>query len=158
MVLRIIVLILALLGAGGSGFLFFRWLADNTTDPKAKEMAETKLKDVEAWEKMKFTPPGVDLEKEKSNAEQFLARARAIWFMLAGLILGVLGGVLAFLRLGALGGLLMLLAVIGPAVLNPPTLIFLFPLIISGGLAFLIKRGPMAPRRRPRVAVEAAED
>jgi hypothetical protein len=154
LVLRIIVLVLAVLGAGVSGWLFFRWLGEQN-DEKLKTDVELQRGVIKAA----GGQGGPRIEEMKKNVEKWDSRKRTLWLMLAATVLGIAGGVIAFLRLGSLGGLVLLLGVVGPGIAFPPTLLFLSLLIIAGGLAFLIKRGPKsAPRRRPRVALEGGEE
>src|SRR5262245_22102379 len=87
--MRWVVLILALGGAGGSGFLGYRWFTD-TSDPLVRRL---------------ISP----LEYE--------SKRKASVFFAGGAVLGILGGLLALSRRGILAALVLLVAFAGPAVL-----------------------------------------
>ncbi|HEV3258624.1 MAG TPA: hypothetical protein VG013_17240 [Gemmataceae bacterium] len=151
--MRIAVLILAILGAAGSGFLGVRWMTDSLTNKdqiEADRAQAEKLRPLlnlmgEADPKMKAQL--ADYDAKYHNAIQAM---KAYPFLLAGVGLGVWGGLLGLARRGKSGAALLLVAALGPAVLLPKTLIFTFCLILAGLLCLLVR-----PRRRARAGLVA---
>jgi hypothetical protein len=135
--MRGIVLLLGLLGAVGSGFLGYKWYSD-ANDPEYKAKIELARSLAEAMDKENV--PGN--EEGKASIAEYERSVKAAYFLLAGLPLGIAGAVLAFLGRPKSGAALLLVAVIGPAVLNWRSLVFTFPLLIAGILCFLVKEKP----------------
>lgn len=147
--MRYVVLIFAILGVLGSGLFGYKWM-DNYQYEKEK-----------VW----VTPEARD---------EYLRRAKAWPFLLAGAALGLFGACLAFVRRRYSGAALLLCAALGPAVfhpggaifsktdqsfelgslaVSPGVLFFNFGLLFAGLLAFLIR-----PPRPRRLAPAAASD
>jgi len=100
--MRWVVLVLALAGAGGSGFIGFRWFSD-------AEAFRTTIHLVRAEAK---TNP-----KALAKIQEVQSAYKASFFLMAGLPLGIIGALLAISRRGILAALVLILACAGPAVL-----------------------------------------
>src|SRR5262245_52077809 len=124
--MRLAVLLLGLIGSVAAGTLAVWWYVDMNT------------------------PEGHLLEALRQRAHLLDARAVqelhawdrhviAIWFLFAGIPLGVAGAILGYKGRGFLAAALMFLAVLGPAILDVRSLIFTFILIVSGILCLFVK-------------------
>jgi hypothetical protein len=156
--MRIAVLILAVLGALGPGGLglvgeYFRH-TEKTTAEKNVEFLE------------RVGNPGGKINIDRVNAEYQIAQRanQAVWFLIAALPLGIIGGVLAFLGRGIGAGLLMLVASLGPGLLAPhPLNLLAFGassiLFVAALLAFFVRPPAAAPaRKRPDFDDDDVED
>jgi hypothetical protein len=142
LVLRIIVLVLGIGGAGVAGFLGFKAYV-NTHDPQqiaSIEMSRIILKEVGASH-----PGGSGMDEVRSEVRRFDQLAIVCYFLLASGLLGVAGAVLAFLRWRIIAAPLLLVPPIGAAVIAPVTAVLTSPLMLAGLLALLIRRPPRAP-------------
>jgi hypothetical protein len=147
-VLRVIVLVLGILGGGVSGIFGFKAYS-NTHDPEQITAAEHNREFIKIAEKAGATDPL--LEKTRKEVDRFERNAIACYFLLAGGLLGIAGGVLAFYRWGKLAALFMIVPAVGAAVVQPPAAILTSPLILSGILSALVKRPPRTNAVQPRV-------
>ncbi len=115
--MRIGALITGILGGLLSAMLGMKWQAD------ANEHAEL-------------------LEAAKSlgaDTAQLDAILTASWFMVGGLVVGIVGGVLALKGRGKIGGALMLATALIPGLFTGKALVGTFVLAIGGVLALLSK-------------------
>jgi hypothetical protein len=152
-VLRLIVLILGIGGGGLAGVLGLKGYL-NTHDPVQKaahEANKTFLK-----EREKAGPAATLVSETQKEVERIEKVSVVCYFLLAGGVLGLAGGVLAFLRLGKVAAPLMVLPAVGAGVIVPPSLILNSPLMLGGLLAILIKGAPRAIKR-PRAVDSYAE-
>jgi len=149
-VLRVLVLVFALLGAVAAGILGFKWYSD-ANDPMRKTLIDAARKELDNAEKTGIR--GVKAEEAKAAMAKFDNAVKASYILMAGFPVGIAAGLLAFLRISPLiAAVLMLAAMVGPAILAPPSLIFTSPFLVGAVLAFLVKskpRAPRAPRKRP---------
>src|SRR5262245_39646825 len=128
--MRILVLILAILGGLGSGFLGYKWYGDAQ---RLKEPIDAVRGAAEA------TPEG------KAKLAEFDRLVMSSYFLMAGALVAVVGGILAMNGRGLIAGVLMLAVVAVPVVLSqkPEMLIFNGLLGVAGVLAlFCGKRSP----------------
>jgi hypothetical protein len=150
-ILRSSVLVLSLVGAGLAGFLGFKTFS-NTHDET--QIASIKLARTLLEEGQKATPGDPKLDSVRAEVKRFDQLRVVCYFLLAGGLLGVAGGVLALLRRGKIASPLLLLPALAAAVVAPITAVLTSPLLLAGLLALLIRS---APRRPPGpVAQEAA--
>ena len=133
--MRIAVLVLGILGGLLGGLLGMNWIAEYNE-------AQGMVAELEA--------AGADL----SEIESLM---RAAYVLLAGVVLGIAGGVMAFKGNGKMAGGLMLATPIIAAVMAPASLMGSFLLIIGGGLAFLVKPAADAAEAAPAAAPAAPE-
>jgi TRAP-type C4-dicarboxylate transport system permease small subunit len=148
LVVRIIVLILALLGAGIVGVLGF--MAFKTThDPAQIRSYEISRALVNEADQSKTPISGLDNIRAEVN--RFEKLRVGCYFMLATAVLGLAGGVLAMLRFGKIAALLLVLPPIVTAVILPISSVFSSLLILAGLLALLIRP---ARRRAPELLVQ----
>ena len=138
-VLRIIVLVLAILGAGVAGFLGLKAYS-NTHDPEQIASIERSRAVLASLDKA--SPGNTMLNLAREEVDRFDRLRIVCYFLLAGGVLGVAGGVLAFLRLGKIAAPLLILPAIGAAVFAPITAILTSPLLVDGILAFFIRSAP----------------
>jgi hypothetical protein len=141
LVLRIIVLVLCLPGAAITGFLGFKAYS-NTHDPAQIESVERNRAVVEAADKV--IPDNPLLEDARKEVKRFDQLKVVCYFLLAGCLLGLAGGVLALLRWGKIAAPLLILPAVGAAVIAPISAILTSPLLLAGILAIFIKRPPRA--------------
>jgi hypothetical protein len=167
--MRIAVLVLGILGGLAAGTLGMLWLTNCQKDRPIIEVLRNTQKDHEEARKKRVVPPNEPeldfLIDPDAMVREYDRRVRAYPFLLAGLLFGVMGGVLAMLRRGKSAAVLLALAALGPAVLNPLTLIFTFLLPIAAVLSLFVRprrvrtdldqyEPPPRPRRRLRLAEE----
>lgn len=136
--MRIVVLILAVLGAGTSGFLGYRWRDNYRAEKDSMEKNREMLTDPDKA-RIAGLFLGENLEKAKANLAEFDKRAKTWPYLFVGCALGIVGAVLAYLRKGLFAAVVLLVGAILPAVLHPATLVFTFPLILAGLLALFIR-------------------
>jgi hypothetical protein len=156
--MRIAVLILGILGGLGAGVLGVLWLLACQKD---KVVMDALRSNPEIIRIVEFGHAGGNPASQELawRLREYDRRSRAYPFLLAALALGVAGGALGFLGRGFSGAALMLAAVIGPAILNPMSLMFTFLLIVGAGLSFFVRPrerpAPRLPRRpAPQLAAE----
>ncbi len=132
--MRFIICFLGLVGSLLAGFFGWFWL-DHVNSRELVELARDY---------------GVDLSllTPEYNVD-YVESTNAAVFLLAGMALGMLGSAMTLVRRGRQGAVLMILAVLGPALFTPVTLVFNAVLAFAGLLSIFIR-----PRRAP--AVEAA--
>lgn len=118
--MRIAALILGILGGLASGALGMTWISDYN---KSKELIES-MKAMGA--------AGAELGALDGMVT-------AAYIMLAGLVIGIVGGILALKGKGKIGGPLMIIFAILPAFFAGKALIFTFLLLIGGVLAVISK-------------------
>jgi hypothetical protein len=139
---RILVLVLALPGAGLAGYLGF--LAYRSTHD-ATEIAAVQLARAVVEEGDKAKASSENLESFRQAVKRFDQRRVACYFLLAACLLGVAGGVLALLRRGRIACPLLILPAVGAAVVMPVSAILTSPLLAAGLLALLIRPAPRRP-------------
>ena len=115
--MRIAALIMGILGGLASGMLGMKWISDYND---AKALIES------------IGSMGVDMG-------EINAMHTAGFILLAGLVAGIAGGILAFVGKGKLGAPLLLAFAILPAFFAAKSLVFTFLLIIAAVLAFMAK-------------------
>jgi len=139
--MRWVVLVLALAGAGGSGFVGFIWFGD----------AERLKPSVTVIRQQAKSNP-----QAQAAIQEFDSLHKASYFLMAGAPLGIIGGLLALSRRGILAALVLLLAFAGPAVLARDWLmeksdrmvglgIFTGALVLAALLAFFIRPKKVIP-------------
>jgi hypothetical protein len=139
--MRWVVLILALAGAGGSGYLGFRWFSD----------AEAKKTQINLIRQLAKTSPTAQAE-----VNRFETSRNASFFLMASALLGFIGSLLAISRRGILAALVLIVAFAGPVVLCKDWLlektdnlmgfaIWTGALVLAGLLAFLIRGKKVIP-------------
>jgi|SRR6516164_8465174 hypothetical protein len=139
--MRWVVLVLALAGAGGSGFIGFRWFSD-------AEAFRTTIHLVRAEAK---TNP-----KALAKIQEVQSAYKASFFLMAGLPLGIIGALLAISRRGILAALVLIVAFAGPPILIKDQLlektdlmiglgIWTGALLLAGLLAFFIRPKRVIP-------------
>jgi hypothetical protein len=150
--MRVAVLVLGILGGLGAGALGVLWLMNCNKDRDIIELlrSDPNLRDANLG-----IPGQAFIQTPRDAIREYDRRVRAYPFLLAGLLLGVVGGVLALLGRGKSGAVLLALACLGPAVLNPWSLIFTFLLPVAAGLSLFVRPRPQPdedepPARRPR--------
>ena len=125
--MRMAGLILGILGGLAAGFLGMKWLSD------ANQMKE--LTDL-------IRTAGIDTsELDKTITAAYL--------LIGSLVLGIVGGVLAFKGKGVIAAVLMLIGAILPAVFAPKALVFTCILLIGGLVSFFAKPQQTAPSYQP---------
>jgi hypothetical protein len=140
-VLRSIVLVLGILGGGLEGFLGFKSYS-NVHDPAeiaAFERMRTLLEEAE-----KAGTQGTRIQGAREEVTRIEQLRRVCYVMLAGGLLGIAGGVLAFLRWGKTAAALMLLPSAAAGALFVASLVTNIPLILAGLLSLLIRWRPRA--------------
>ena len=135
-VLRMIVLILGVVGAGSAGFLGFRYYS-NAHDAEQQRITESNRATIKKYEST--DPSSSTLKSAHDNVEKFELFGRACYPLLAAAVLGLAGGVLAFKRRRLIAVPLLLLppAVVG--VIAVQVVAFTAPLILGGLLSLMIK-------------------
>jgi hypothetical protein len=124
----------SLLGALGAGILGFKWKSDYDT-------AKPQLEATMALAKALPTEKQAELNAELAKLDRVVYAA---YLLMAGAVLGVIGGIVAMRGLGIVAGVLLLLAVLPAAILVPKSLVFSFPLLVAALLAFVVRR-PAVP-------------
>ncbi len=161
--MRISVLVVGILGALSAGALGAFWLLDC-------QMAKSSVEKSRAMVALLRQgggplPPFLDNEVKKAEdvVQTYDRHMRAYPFLLAGLVLGGAGAALGMAGRGLSAAALLLVSAVGPAVLDPRSLIFTGLLIVAGGLAFFIRPPAPAPepepaRTRPPLEAEPVDD
>jgi hypothetical protein len=128
--MRIAVIILAVLGALGAGFLGFKWNSDSR-----KPEVQLMRKLVEEVGK-EDTAEGKEAREKLAEVDRLVL---ASYFLMAAAPLALVGAFLASRGQGLIAGVVLLGAGLVPTVLAPKSLLFSFPLLIAGGLSFMIR-------------------
>jgi len=115
--MRIVGLILGILGGLAAGALGIKWLSD------AHQMREL----IGAAREF-----GVDT----GELDKLIIAA---YILLAAMVLGIIGGVLAFKGKGKIAAGLMLVGALLPVVFAPKALVFTFLLLVGGALSLLAR-------------------
>ena len=131
--MRITMLILALLGAAGAGFLGYKWYSDSK-----KPEVQLARKLVEELGK-EDTSEGRAAKEKIAEVDRLIL---ASYFLMAAVPLALVGAFLGDRGQGLVAGVVLLGAAIVPGVLAPKSLVFTFPLLIAGGLCFMIRPTP----------------
>jgi hypothetical protein len=146
--MRYAVLVLAVLGAVGSGYLGARWLHDYFT---LKDKMEANMKLVDMYRALAASG-GPNLSAQaggndqvEAAYQQFQRAGKTAPFLLAGVVLALAGGILALARQPKSAAALLLLAAAGPAVLVPKSLIFTCCLLIAGVLCLFVRPAADVP-------------
>ena len=129
--MRFVVFLLAVLASLITGFFGWFWL-DYQFNREAQRIVEKDYKDYSVYMTM-IMPDYNDFE----------ATSGAAIFLLAGGALGLLGSLFTLMRRGRHGAVLMILAVVGPALFSPLTLMFTGLLGFAGILSVFIR--PLPP-------------
>ena len=135
--MRYAMLIFALLGTAGSGFLGYAWYKNTKT---LDEMSQKLGGDDKVEMLMKLTGdkgPGVALTR---------ARTVPSYVLLAGAVVGLLAAVATFARVipGVVGGVVLLAFAVVPAVLvkEPAPVMFTIGFLLAGLFAFFVRARP----------------
>jgi hypothetical protein len=132
--MRFLVFFVGVVGSLLAGFGGWFWL-DYTTNRAIEQMLQD-YKEYGADEVLAVIMPDFEV--------YWNTTCWAALFLLAGAVLGLLGSLLTLLRRGRHGAVLMLLAVMGPLILNPVTFAFTAVLAFAGLLSFFVR--PLPPR------------
>jgi hypothetical protein len=135
-VLRSIVLVIALAGAGIAGAVGFRMYA-NAHDPEQQAITEKNRADIKALEKV--DPSNTKLQDARNEVDRFERQGRVCYALLAAAVLGLAGAVLAFMRRRMIAAPLLLLPAVGSGVIAVPAFVLTAPLILSGMFSLMIK-------------------
>ena len=128
--MRVVVLIIALLGAVASGFLGYKWFSDSKKD------------EVKASRELYAMAAKAGSEEAKAKLAEFDRLVLASYFLMGAFALGIAGGILAYTGRGMIAGVVLLAASIVPGILAPKSFVFSCPLLLAGVLSFLIRPGP----------------
>lgn len=123
--MRFVVLALGALGGLVAAALGMNWIAQYND-----------LQRLLARDDIQLVVQSVDMDAQVAAAALLM---RASYVLLAGLVLGVAGGVMAVRRRGRLAAALMVAAPVIAAVLAPKSLFASALLLIGGALALLVK-------------------
>jgi len=115
--MRIVGLILGILGGLAAGALGMKWLSD------AHQMRE-------------LIGAARGLGVDTGELDKLIIAA---YILLAAMVLGIIGGVLAFKGKGKIAAGLMLVGALLPVVFAPKALVFTFLLVVGGGLSLLAR-------------------
>lgn len=115
--MRIVGLILGILGGLAAGALGIKWLSD------AHQMRE-------------LIGAARGLGVDTGELDKLIIAA---YILLAAMLLGIIGGVLAFKGKGKIAAALMLVGALLPVVFAPKALVFTFLLLVGGALSMLAK-------------------
>lgn len=115
--MRIVGLVLGILGGLLAGFLGMKWLSDAH---QMREMIQL-AKDL-----------GVDMRE----LDKLVVAA---YVLIATMLMGIAGGVLAFKGKGRIAAMLMLVGALLPVVFAPKALAFTFLLLVGGGLSMMVR-------------------
>jgi hypothetical protein len=135
--LRIGVFLLGLAGSLGSGFLGYWWRNETRDRRPGFDQAVHDFR--RRCDILGIDPTEVAREPFWRELEQeyraFQRQDRAYPFLLAGSVIGLVGAVLALRGRDRSSAALLLVAALGPAVLDPTALRFSFALVLAGLLA-----------------------
>lgn len=126
--MRITGLILGIVGGVVAGLLGMIWLRDYYSMKDQLEAAASLSQAV-----------GGDV------TAQLQQLVTAAYLLLGSLLLGIVGGILAFMGKGKIAGPLMLLGALLPAIFAPKALVFTALLVIAGVVSFFVKPRRQAP-------------
>ena len=118
--MRIVGLILGVLGGLAAGALGIKWLSD------AHQMRE-------------LIGAARQLGLDTGELDKLVMAA---YVLIASMVIGIIGGVLAFKGKGRIAGSIMLVGALLPVVFAPKALAFTFLLLIAGGLSLMAKPKP----------------
>jgi hypothetical protein len=136
--MRITVLIFAVLGAAGAGYLGYRWYSDS------------KKPEIQLARKLVEAVGNEDTSEVRAAKEKLAEMDRVIlaaYFLMAAVPLALVGAFLTDRGKGLLGGAVILAGGLLPTVLVPKSLLFTFPLFIAGGLSLMVRPSPRRVRR-----------
>jgi len=125
--MRTAVLIVGILGSLAAGTLGVLWFLDKNSP--AALLLEAMRNDLAL-----LGPEAL------AELQRWDRHVLAIWFLFAAVPLGFAGAILGFNGRGFCGAVLMILAVLGPAVLAPRSLVFTSILCIAGFLCLFVRR------------------
>jgi hypothetical protein len=123
--MRYLVLTLGILGGLVAAALGMNWIGQYND-----------LQDLISRPDMAEVVAAADMQNQIAKTTSLM---RASYVLIAGLFLGIAGGVMGMRRSGKIAGSLMLAAPVVAAVMAPTTLVASFLLIIGGALAFRLK-------------------
>jgi len=126
--MRTAVLIVGILGSLAAGTLGALWYLDKNSP--AGLLLEAMRDDLLALQD----------PRALSELQRWDRHVMAIWFLFGAIPLGLGGAILGFNGRGFCGAVLMILAVLGPALLDWRSLVFTSILCIAGFLCLLVKR------------------
>jgi hypothetical protein len=121
--MRIAGLILGILGGLAAGLLGMKWLSDAN---QLKELTDF-------------------VRQTGGDTSDIDKLVTAAYVLIGAMVLGIVGGVLAFMGKGKIAAVLMLVAGILPAVFEPKALVFTFILLIGAVVSFFAKPKVVAP-------------
>jgi hypothetical protein len=133
--MRWFVMLLALAGAGGTGFLGFHWY-QLLSDPSQKQI-DKKNREGAALLKTAKIPIPAELQREIDKTTR---RYNSLPFIAAGALFAVFGAILALARYKWSAFLLLATAPVGPIVFDPMSAIFVGILGVAALFALLIRQ------------------
>jgi hypothetical protein len=159
-ILRVGVFALAMLGTAASGYLGYRWYSDASSQQTKLDLTRRTLVAWEVLNKAGQAGPnaGNDIQSFKTQLETLNPVLRAIPFLLAGAVLGLLGGILALAGRTTSAAVVLIVAGAGPGVLAPRSLVFTSILILAGFAALFVSFLAWVARPKDRAGEEEDED
>jgi hypothetical protein len=134
-IVRAVVCVVALLGAGGSFFVGLAWRNQAIENWELIELGRMLRAEVRSGAVAGLNADEVPEVEEK--ARQLEGMLKAIPFLLAGGLLALVGGVLAVIGRTGCAAVWLFAAGIGPAILQPMVLCFTFTLFLAALLSLL---------------------
>jgi hypothetical protein len=122
--MRIVGLVLGIIGGLLAGFLGMKWLSDAHQMREMIQLAKDLGVDMRELDKMVI----------------------AAYVLIAGMLMGIAGGVLAFKGKGRIAAMLMLVGALLPVVFAPKALAFTFLLLVGGALSMMARPKESAVR------------
>lgn len=146
---RIVVLVLAIFGGAGQLFLGLKWRGDAVENTHNRRLLAAYRKTEKELDAKGQKPPDTEVNQKIRKWGRVLD---TVPYLLAGALMSLVGGVIAMVGYPYFGVVWLFLAQIGPAILQPPSMIFscFLPLaiVVCGVTCFIPKPDPSA--RRPR--------
>ena len=152
--MRYVVLIIGLLGVAASCIFGFRWGTEwrehheqMEKELKLFERARSEFLAASPADQMKSRTGGVVfLQSMQDNLTLFYTRQRMLPFILAGIVLGLIGVIVSFNGHGLLGALLLVVIGAGPAIFDPKSLIITGCFLVAGFFSVFVRpRRPKEP-------------
>jgi hypothetical protein len=151
--MRYVVLVFALLGLGGTGFIAFIWgwsyLAESDWFENRSMELERSLKNARPADDNEYRlRREEDVRTFNSSTALFYNWRRTLPFILAGFLFALMGIVLCFLGRGFSAAALLVVGGAGPGVFVPAALLYTGSLVVAGLCALFVRpSGPSRPRR-----------
>ncbi len=137
--MRYVVLIFGLLGVAGSGFIVYKW---GTQWLDNHQLYPVQLKLLEAMQKSSEA----GTEDQLKAVTQWYTRERALPFVCASAVLGLIGILVSFTGRGLSAAVLLIVTGAGPALLGEPfVVIYTGGLILAGFFSLFVR--PRRPKR-----------